>query len=507
MKAQRVVLFLSLVLLLGSAAACAGSAPTPQAEVPNPAPSPTVAPVDQAPEASPQPSATDVTEVGATSQPAPGVSPTAPGAAAVTRIQFKSGATEAVAGGHLAAGGSARYVLAAGAGQTMQVSLSPDQGQAMLVIWGADGTVLMSDHAGSAYWTGTLPSTQDYYIDVRPAPGVAVDYSLDVVIPARIQFAPGATSASVQGTLGAGARHSYVLQANAGQTMTVRLTPADTQAYLIIWGADGSVLKSGAGEGKEWSGVLTISEDYYIEVRAAAEGPAVAYTLQVTILPAGSDGEPQATRITFPVGGTSATVKDSVPPAGAKRYVLKAMAGQTMTVDLMYPGGPALLVIWGADGTVLISDHAEAQQWSGTLPRTQDYYIDVRAAADGPTVAYTLVVTIPPAGSDGEPQATRIMFPVGGTSATVEGSVSPGAVKRYVLGAMAGQTMTVRLTPSDAQAYLVIWGADGSVLLSGTWQAKEWSGVLTISEDYYIDVQASGSVAVAFSLKVEIPPR
>ncbi len=37
----------------------------------------------------------------------------------------------------------------------------------ILIVYGADGTVLQSDHAGSATFSGVLPSTQDYLIDVR----------------------------------------------------------------------------------------------------------------------------------------------------------------------------------------------------------------------------------------------------------------------------------------------------------------------------------------------------
>jgi hypothetical protein len=61
------------------------------------------------------------------------------------------------------------------------------------VIWGADESPLTSNHAASPYWAGSLPGTQDYYIDVRSS-GAAVDYTLEVVIPERIQFPAGASS-------------------------------------------------------------------------------------------------------------------------------------------------------------------------------------------------------------------------------------------------------------------------------------------------------------------------
>ena len=64
----------------------------------------------------------------------------------------------------------------------------------------------------------------------------------------------------------------------------------------------------------------------------------------------------------------------------------------------------AVLVIWGADGTVLMSDHAGATAWSGPLPSTQDYYIEVVSVVQDP-VSFTLDVTIPPAGEVNRPPA------------------------------------------------------------------------------------------------------
>jgi hypothetical protein len=112
----------------------------------------------------------------------PAVSPPEP---EPTRIQFAPGAISAQVQGSLAAGRIDRYVLAAAAGQEMTVNLSDSSAgvSAVLVIWGADGTVLISDHADATIWTGQLPSTQDYTIDVRSVAGYAVDYILEVMIP------------------------------------------------------------------------------------------------------------------------------------------------------------------------------------------------------------------------------------------------------------------------------------------------------------------------------------
>jgi hypothetical protein len=104
-------------------------------------------------------------------------------------------------------------------------------------------------------------------------------------------------------------------------------------------------------------------------------------------------------RIEFAAGATSAQVTSTIHPYGLHPYVLTAMEGQQMTVTLhKNENAVAALSIWGLDGTVLISDHAGATFWSGLLPATQDYYIDVISQDPG-IFDYTLEISIPPAQS------------------------------------------------------------------------------------------------------------
>ncbi|MBN1487299.1 MAG: hypothetical protein JW981_06615 [Anaerolineae bacterium] len=106
-----------------------------------------------------------------------------------TRIAFESGAISSQLTGKLAAGGLHQYVLNAAEGQEMTVKLISTSGAALpaesaiLIIWGLDGTVLISDHAGATHWVGGLPLTQDYFIDVRSVGQQTVDYVLEVTIP------------------------------------------------------------------------------------------------------------------------------------------------------------------------------------------------------------------------------------------------------------------------------------------------------------------------------------
>jgi hypothetical protein len=100
-----------------------------------------------------------------------------------TRIGFDSGATSAVVSGSLPANSSARYVLNAGYGQLMDVSLSAPEG-AKLKVTTSGGYVLtpIPGTSGSTGFRGYLPYTGDYYITVS-AGSQTVSYSVEVFIP------------------------------------------------------------------------------------------------------------------------------------------------------------------------------------------------------------------------------------------------------------------------------------------------------------------------------------
>lgn len=141
---------------------------------------------------------------------------------------------------------------------------------------------------------------------------------------------------------------------------------------------------------------------------------------------AAAEGGPTPKRISFPPGGTSATRTGVLTMGGMVRYVLGINGGQTLNASVASGNNNVDLVIFGADGTVLISDHADASSWSGVVPSTQDYYIDVRAI-DGTSANYTLTVTVPPVPpSPPHPTIQRIRFAPGTISATVSGQVVPG---------------------------------------------------------------------------------
>lgn len=214
-----------------------------------------------------------------TQQPPPPPPPPPPPA---NRISFASGATSAIVEGSLKKGASIDYALRASAGQTMLVTVYSADNNVFLGVAGvSDGIPMLRTSAGQTQFRSTLPATQDYRLTLA-APYAKANYSLQVIIPARIKFQRGDISASLEGKVIAGNVNSYLIRALGGQTMSVVITSPHNDVLLTIYGFDDGIpLVRYVSGGWEWTGVLHATQDYMIE--AVSVGGTTGYTLDVVI--------------------------------------------------------------------------------------------------------------------------------------------------------------------------------------------------------------------------------
>jgi hypothetical protein len=98
-------------------------------------------------------------------------------------------------------------------------------------------------------------------------------------------------------------------------------------------------------------------------------------------------------------------------------------------------------------------------------------------------------------------EAQRIQFAPDTDNATVQGSTAPGTTDRWVLGAEAGQTMTVSFGPDEFAALTTLFGPDGDVVAA--WHTGG-SATLPETGDYIIDVGNTGSTN-DYTMTVRIP--
>lgn len=100
--------------------------------------------------------------------------------------------------------------------------------------------------------------------------------------PTRIQFATGAVSASVGGSVYFPDRRQYILYAFEGQQMTVEITSDGDANFAIVGVDDGQALKRFENEDRVWTGILPATQDYLIQV--AVPSRSANFILKITIL-------------------------------------------------------------------------------------------------------------------------------------------------------------------------------------------------------------------------------
>lgn len=200
-------------------------------------------------------------------------------------------------------------------------------------------------------------------------------------IPQTIHFSRGATSQVIQGKLNANSSRYYVLYAQANQLLQVSLTP-QSGLSLSVTGLDGNVLKNSYTGGAAFRGTLPGTQYYVLDVSSGNN--AITYTMDVNI-PA---------RISFSSGATSASVNGTLAANSNQYYILTANKNQAMQVQVT-PQQGLKLAVYGVDGAVLQSGMSGAASFSGTIPSSQDYILELSpTSSSSNAISYTLQVTI-----------------------------------------------------------------------------------------------------------------
>jgi hypothetical protein len=319
--------------------------------------------------------------------------------------------------------------------------------------------------------------------------------------PTRIQFARGAVSATVTGNVVFPQHAQYILRARAGQVMTVQIQSPESRANFAITGVDdGQPYKRLVNEDRSFTFTLPSTQDYLIAV-AVPDGSA-NFSLTVTIVWPDAPPPAQPVRINFTRGAVSATVNGSVAFPQQPQYILKAMAGQVMTVQIHSAGDQANFAITGVDdGQPYKRLVNEDRTFTFTLPRTQDYLIAVGVPGGNANFSLTVTIVWPDAPPPQPP--IRIRFAPGAISATRTGYLPANSQQDYLLGARAGQQMDVYVNTSGGNVLLAITGADGTPYKRFAVGGPAFSFTLPATQDYTVSVRAEGGAA-SYELAVTI---
>ncbi|KAA3656833.1 MAG: hypothetical protein DWQ04_29960 [Chloroflexi bacterium] len=287
--------------------------------------------------------------------------------------------------------------------------------------------------------------------------------------PIQIEFAPGATGASVPGSVVQGTTQRYILRAMAGQQMNVQLTGDLADLALAVIGQGGSVFQSQMSGLTNWQGNLPATQDYYLDVVGNASRN---FTLNVTVtaLPAPTatiDLSPE--RIQFLPGTTSATRPGTLGPGQSKTLALNAATGQLMEFVLTSAAAP-INITMTYPGTTLFHEGVLNQSTNQyrttgmyTLPLTGDYAFLLTNVGTAVT-EYTITYSITDNTASGT-TPTRVQFLPGSTSATLSGAISQiSGDQAYVLTAVSGQIMNIQLLAATTPLFVTIADANGVLL-------------------------------------------
>jgi uncharacterized protein YciU (UPF0263 family) len=299
-------------------------------------------------------------------------------------INFDTGTSSASLIGTTVNGYVFSYALGGGAGQTMTATLNVPTSTAYMDIFGLASGSLLSSAAKATTWTGILPQTQDYVIEVIPNNGQVVNYSLTVSVgptAGNIVMTAGTTAGVVQGTVKPGQVLTYTLEAGQSQPMILITNSPNNDVTLGVFEPNGNELLNPANKWTRWQGLLPQTELYKIQVIGGATTEDYTLTAKVAQL------------VNFATGTSSITLDGTTVNGYVFSYAVSCSANQTMTVTLNVPSNTAYLDIFGLSTGSLLSSAAKATTWTGVLPQTQDYVIEI-VPNNGQVVNYSLTVAV-----------------------------------------------------------------------------------------------------------------
>jgi hypothetical protein len=332
--------------------------------------------------------------------------------AAPTAVAFAPGANTVEIPGTVAEGAVNRYTLSAAQGQTLTITVASAAGDLRLGVSGEDGSVLKRAEEGAPAWSGQLPTTQPYLLDVSAA-GAAASYTLRVertppvaAGPELVAVAVDAPAVARGGNLPAGGTASYVLAASPGQTMTVQAVGANAPVNVAVRSPGGTTW-AGAPQAENpnvVTALFTAPEpgEYTVTLNAptGATSYNVTFALSATAPPLIPTPGPPPERVEW-VPGTTTGDRTGQLPEGAlrKQYIVNGVAAQTMTINVTSDSTPLELTIAGVSGaeqtaTMNPIEAGFAVDYQYLLPETGDYLVTLSKADGTPPVNYTIQFTV-----------------------------------------------------------------------------------------------------------------
>lgn len=305
-----------------------------------------------------------------------------------------------------------------------------------------------------------------------------------------INFLREATETTINGKIAGHEYFDYVLRAQAGQKM---------QATLLVTGTNGqgSAFFNILPAGKDFGGLYTgtADDDSSAEVTFPASGK---WAIRVYL--AGNDKDTGKT-VGYSIEVEMLATQEQPGASGA---VIFQVAGVQLNDVLNVRSGPG--TAHGITGALANGDQVRnlgcgdygSARWC-QIEMTTDMrergwvnarYLTKAAGAHQPDAGGTSTI--------------RVTFVPGTSGTNFTDSLKPGASRRYVLGARAGQQFYFRLDANGPGMSYQIFNPDKSFLLGRIAAANEYRGQLWQSGDHVVEVINRGSGTRSYQAAISI---
>jgi hypothetical protein len=231
--------------------------------------------------------------------------------------------------------------------------------------------------------TPTLTMIQNSPTEATPTLSLTPTVTMTTTPPgSSIVFTQGTTASVRQGSLTPGQTKSYTLAAEKNQAMVLILDSLYHDIHFAVSKPDGSLLVDPSWGWINFQWILPATGTYTIQVIGGTITE--NYTLTVKV----------AAPISVPAGGGPKIFSGTTFLGYVFSYGVNGQSGKTMHLSLNVPASSAYLDVFGiADDHPLLDESLHLTNWSGVLPSTQIYIVEI-IPASGQEVNFSLTITV-----------------------------------------------------------------------------------------------------------------
>ena len=203
-------------------------------------------------------------------------------------------------------------------------------------------------------------------------------------------------------------------------------------------------------------------------------------------------------KVRFGKGRTSRSYKNVVAKGFKHVYTFSAQEGQRVSGRVSSGDGRARIKVFDFIGKRIYRNDGGDKSFTDIVPETGSYKIEVITSAEKSSYTVTFSASALPKKEDPEPPVSgggvtrTVKFSKGRSSASYRGAIVRGDRDTYVLGAKAGQQMTVSVSSVEANAVIQIRGPRGYLRGVGPGTSRRfWSGQLPANGKYRVTVSGT----------------